>query len=111
MSGPRTPRNIRPVSTSDYPTEVTTDDLARIGEALLNAAATMAALGHESPRGLVEYVNRDDMPSWHAQFVLDMVAHSQGPIQDELKNDALDRIYGLVWQTGRMHLIAEAVTR
>ena len=107
----RTPHTIRPMTTDDYPSELTTEDLARIGEALLNAAATMASLGHESPSGLVDYVNRDAMPSWHAQFVLDMVAYSHGLVQDEMKNEALDRIHGLVWQTGWMHRLAEVVTR
>lgn len=111
MSGPRKRRVTRPMTTDAYPTEVSVEDLTRIGEVLLNAAAGMAVLGHESPAGMADYVERDDLPSWHAQFVLDMVALSQGIGQDERKNEALDRIYGFAWQTGWADRGAEAAGR
>ena len=109
MTGPRAPRPPRPLTTDAYPTEITEDDLLMIGAALVQSACSMASLGHESPAGLSDYVNPDDMPTWHARFVLDMVAHSQGIGQDKRKNDALDRIHGFVWQTGAMHRTAVAV--
>ena len=109
MTGPRTHRPPRTLTTDAYPIEITEDDLLMIGAALVQSACSMASLGHESPAGLSDYVNPDDMPTWHARFVLDMVAHSQGIGQDERKNEALDRIHGFVWQTGAMHRTAEAV--
>ena len=32
-------------------------------------------------------------------------------MSDKRKNDALDRIHGFLWQSGMMHLIADAATR
>lgn len=109
MTGPSKRRLARPMTTDAYPSEVTEDDIMLIGAALVQAACGMAMLGHESPAGLTSYVDPEDMPSWHGKFVLDMVAQSQGISSDKVKNDALDRIYGFVWQTGSMHRLAEAV--
>lgn len=111
MRGPSIPRGPRPFTTDAYPTEISPDDLVMIGAALVQAACAMASAGHESPAGLVDYVDPDSLPSWHAHFVLDMVAHSQGITQDARKNDALDRIHGFVWQTGQMHRTAEAISQ
>ena len=110
MTGPRTRRPPRSLTTDAYPTEITEDDLLMIGAALVQSACSMAALGHESPAGLSDYVDPGEMPSWHARFVLDMVAHSQSIGQDKMKNDALDRIYGFVWQSGAMHRTAAAIS-
>ena len=107
MNGPRTPRGPRPMTTDAYPTEITPEDLMLIGSSLVMAACGMNALGHESPAGLADYVNPDDMDTWHSRFVLDMVAHTQGMVQDERKNAALDRVSGFVWQTGMMDRAAE----
>lgn len=109
MTSPRTSRPPRPLATDAYPTQITEDDLLMIGAALVQSACSMASLGHESPAGLSDYVNPDDMPTWHARFVLDMVAHSQGIGSDARKNGALDRIHGFVWQTGAMHRTADVV--
>lgn len=109
MNGPSTPRRgTRPMTTDAYPTRITPEDLMLIGAALVTSACGMNVLGHESPAGLVDYVNPDDMETWHARFVLDMVANSQGMVQDERKNAALDRIHGFVWQSGMMHRMADA---
>lgn len=108
MRGPSTHRDARPTTTAAYPERVTYDDLAEIGAALLNAAAGMAVLGHESPAGLASYVNPGDMPSWHARFVLDMVAFSQGVARDEEKERALDRLYGFAWQSGAVTHVSDA---
>lgn len=107
MRGPSTPRPARPMTTTAYPEVVTYDDLAQIGAALLTAGAAMTTMGHESPEGLSCYVSREDMPTWHAQFVLDMVAISQSVTHDEMKEAALDRISGLAWQSGAAALAAE----
>ena len=109
MTGPRTLRGSRPLTTDDYPAQITPDDLMLIGSALVSAACSMNALGHESPAGLADYVDPDAMTSWHARFVLDMVAETQGIAQDDRKNDALDRIHGFMWQTGMMHRTANEV--
>ena len=109
MTSPRTSRPPRPLATDAYPTQITEDDLLMIGAALVQSACSMASLGHESPAGLSDYVNPDDMPTWHARFVLDMVAHSQGIGSDARKNGALDRIHGFVWQAGAMHRTADVV--
>lgn len=109
MIGPATHRGPRPLTTDAYPEHITAEDFALIGAALVGAACGMNALGHTSPVGLVEYVSPDALPTWHGRFVLDMVAYSQGFVQDELKNDALDRISGFMWQTGMMHHMADIV--
>ena len=93
--------------TDAYPSRITPEDLLSIGAALVYAACSMNALGHESPAGLADYVNPDDMDTWHSRFVLDMVALTQGMAQDERKNAALDRVSGFVWQTGMMDRAAE----
>lgn len=108
MNGPRTPRDPRPMTTDAYPTEITPEDLMLIGHSLVMAACGMNALGHESPAGLADYVDPTAIEAWHGRFVLDMVAYSQGMVQDQRKNDALDRIHGFAWQTGMMHHAAEA---
>lgn len=108
MNGPRTPRDPRPMTTDAYPTEITPEDLMLIGSSLVMAACGMNALGHESPAGLADYVDPTAIEAWHGRFVLDMVAYSQGMVQDQRKNDALDRIHGFAWQTGMMHRAAEA---
>jgi hypothetical protein len=96
------------MTTDAYPTEITPEDLMLIGHSLVMAACGMNALGHESPAGLADYVDPTAIEAWHGRFVLDMVAYSQGMVQDQRKNDALDRIHGFAWQTGMMHHAAEA---
>lgn len=78
MRGPSESRPARPFTTDAYPERVTDEDARLIGLALLGAAANMASMGHEGPAGLASYVNPAGLPSWHARFVLDMVAGAQG---------------------------------
>ena len=105
-------RPIRPLTTDAYPDHITPGDLAMLGSALLSAACAMNALGHDSPTGLADYVDPTALgDTWHARFVLDMVAYAAAVSPDKRKHDALDRIHGFVWQSGMMHEIAEAVTR
>lgn len=103
-------RAARPMTTDAYPVEITPEDFMLLGAALVSAACGMTSLGHESPAGLTQYVDPDVMPTWHARFVLDMVAHSQDVAPSDRKNDALDRIYGFVWQSGAMHAAAVAAS-
>lgn len=55
---PRAPRDPHPFTTDAYPGEVTTEDLAAIGEALLGAMAGMFAMGHASTAGLADLRRR-----------------------------------------------------
>lgn len=108
MRGPSTPRGVRPFTTDAYPEHVTPKDALIIGQTLLGALAAMHSLGHESPAGMRDYINPDDMPSWHGRFVLDMVAGAQG-FPSDAKNEALDRLHGFAWQSGLMHNMADVI--
>lgn len=108
----RTVRPARPLTTDAYPDHVTSDDLALIGSALLAAACAMNAAGHDGLAGLADYVDPTALgDTWHARLVLDMVAYGAAFTPDKRKNDALDRVHGFLWQSGMMHLIADAATR
>lgn len=84
-----------------YPTGPTAADLARIGRVLLNAAATMGALGHEGISGLLDYVDVTGMP-WHERIVMDIIRCSQVGDSPE-KAAAHNRLQSFLWDSGVMH--------
>ena len=105
---PRAPRDPHPFTTDAYPREVTTEDLAAIGEALLGAIAGMFAMGHASTASLADYVATENL-DWRAQLVMDAVALSHDHEWSDRKRAAMDRMSGFVWQSGWMHRVADQV--
>lgn len=104
----RTPRDPHPFTTDAYPCEVTAEDLAAIGEALLGAIAGMFAMGHASTAGLADYVAIEEL-DWRARLVMDAVALSHDCEWSDRKRAAMDRMSGFVWQSGWMHRVADQV--
>lgn len=82
---------------------ITPEEITRAGEAVLMAIGTCAALGHVSPNGLMDYVNRDDLDPI-AALVWDAFASTRG------NKEASANLVRFAGQRGLLELVAEAAT-
>lgn len=85
-------------------TTITAEDLQRLGEIVLRSAAVMVALGHGSPRGLVDYVlpdQADPMAMLAHNLFVSCIFGSEGTA-------AADAVRRVVEEYGLLDVIAES---
>lgn len=85
-------------------TPLAEDEVRTAGEAVLMMIGASVAMGHVSPNGLMDYVNRDDLDPTRA-LVWDAFAATRGD------HEARARLKQFVEDRGLLDLIAEAVSR
>lgn len=84
---------------------LTDEEVRRAGDAVLVAIGLMAALGHNSPAGIMDYVERPDEPM--AGIVWDAFAATRFNQYPESR----ERLIEFADERGLLDAIADAVTR